>query len=125
MATILLMLVDLVPGKLKDPLKNWPKVVHSAMVVVIILFFPANAAFYTVLPSDVLQSTYSVARIFLIPIDATVDHYPSFIETDGPRLSAMNLLDVQIHRFFQVSCAFVSWGVERNGIICRSTDSSR
>ncbi len=55
------------------------------MVVVITLFILANVAIYIVPPLDVLQSTNAVA---------TIDHYSSFIETEGPRLSAMNFLDV-------------------------------
>ena len=76
------------------------------MVVVITLFILAKVAFYTVLPLDVLQSTNAVATVSSIPIDATIDHHSSFIETDGPRLSAMNFLDVQVQSSSQVSCVF-------------------
>ena len=80
------------------------------MVVVITLFIPTNAAFYIVLPLDVLQSIYAVAMIISTPIDATVDCYSLFVEIDGPRLSAMNFVDVQIQPSSQVSCVFRDLG---------------
>ena len=80
------------------------------MVVVITLFIPANAAFYIVLPLDVLQRMYAVAMIISTPIDATVDCHSLFVEIDGPRLSAMNFVDVQIQPSSQVSCVFRDLG---------------
>ena len=59
-----------VPGELKYPLANLPRLIHSAMVVVITLLTLANAAFYIVLPLDVVQSTEAVTAIISIPIDA-------------------------------------------------------
>lgn len=68
------------------------------MVVVITLIILANVA---------LSCVRCVATIISIPIDATVDHCS---ETDGPRLSAINSVDVQIQPSSQLSCVFLILG---------------
>ena len=95
-----------VPGELEDPLKNLPRVIDSAIVVVITLFILANASFCIFLSLNVLQSTNAVATVNSVPIAATIDNDSSLIETEGPRLSAMSFLAVQIQPSSQVSCAF-------------------
>lgn len=50
-------------GELKDPLRNLPRVLNSAMAMVTSLFVLANLAYILVLPVAVLGKTNTVALV--------------------------------------------------------------
>ncbi|KAI9778098.1 MAG: hypothetical protein M1839_008402 [Geoglossum umbratile] len=56
--------LGLVAGELKDPLRNLPRVLNTAMAVVISVFIMANMAYFVVLPRDLLGKTDTVAMDF-------------------------------------------------------------
>ena len=55
--------LGLVAGELKDPLRNLPRVLSTAMALVISVFILANMAYFVVLPLDVLMKTNTVAMV--------------------------------------------------------------
>ncbi|KAI9768621.1 MAG: hypothetical protein M1840_004818 [Geoglossum simile] len=56
--------LGLVAGELKDPLRNLPRVLSTAMALVITVFILANMAYFVVLPLDALGKTNTVAMDF-------------------------------------------------------------
>ncbi|KAL3425178.1 amino acid permease [Phlyctema vagabunda] len=56
--------LSIVTGELKSPSRNIPRVLHSAMAVVITLFMLANTAYFIILPITELGKTNTVALDF-------------------------------------------------------------
>lgn len=50
-------------GEIKDPRHTLPRVIHSAMAMIIALFVASNFAFYHELSKEVLQKTNAVAIV--------------------------------------------------------------
>ncbi|KAI0322225.1 L-methionine transporter [Amylostereum chailletii] len=53
-----------VGGEMKNPQKTLPRVIHSSMVVVILLFFLANLSYFVVLDKDIVARSNTVALDF-------------------------------------------------------------
>ncbi|KAI9865052.1 MAG: hypothetical protein M1824_004150 [Vezdaea acicularis] len=56
--------VNYVAGELRNPSRDLPKVIHTAMPAVIVGYLLANVAYYLVLPSSVIDSSNTVAVQF-------------------------------------------------------------
>jgi amino acid permease len=57
--------IGLVAGEMKDPVRDLPRVINSAMSIVITGFVLMNAALYIVLPIEKLRETDTVATVSL------------------------------------------------------------
>ena len=55
--------IGFVAGEVLDPAENLPRILNRAMLIVIVLFVLTVTAFYTVLPSETMQSTNAVAAV--------------------------------------------------------------
>ncbi|KAL8827213.1 MAG: hypothetical protein Q9170_007102 [Blastenia crenularia] len=55
--------IGFVAGEVLDPIKNLPRILNRAMLIVLVLFLLTVTAFYTVLPLDTMQNTNAVATV--------------------------------------------------------------
>ena len=55
--------IGFVAGEILDPVENLPRILNSAMLIVITLFILTVAAFYTVLPLEKMQDTNAIAIV--------------------------------------------------------------
>ncbi|KAK4191361.1 putative B-type amino acid transporter 1 [Podospora australis] len=53
-----------VVGEFRNPSRDLPRVIHTAMPLVIVSYLLANVAYFLVLPMDLLNSTNTVAVVF-------------------------------------------------------------
>ncbi|KAK4226238.1 putative B-type amino acid transporter 1 [Podospora fimiseda] len=61
-----------VVGEFRNPSRDLPRVIHTAMPLVIISYVLANVAYFLVLPIDAINSTNTVAVIFGAKVFGTV-----------------------------------------------------
>ena len=62
--------IGFVVGEMKNPSLNLPRVLNSAMGLVISLSVLVNVAFYEALPLDVMQSTNAVALVSILVLES-------------------------------------------------------
>ncbi|PSN70678.1 amino acid transporter [Corynespora cassiicola Philippines] len=53
--------VNYVTGEFKNPQRDLPRVIHTALPLVIVCYILANVSYYLVLPADVIESSNTIA----------------------------------------------------------------
>ncbi|KAJ6259678.1 hypothetical protein Dda_5316 [Drechslerella dactyloides] len=64
--------VNYITGEMKNPSRDLPRVIHSAMPLVIVCYLLANISYFFVLPSSVIASSTTVAVRFGTTVFGTV-----------------------------------------------------